>query len=248
MSPETFQRLALVQHGAASTIPFGVPGAGLQYALRNDDEPPVEVYRYRAPVFGFSGYALDGDALATCTRCHGADGAGGGAFPNLTLQSRDYLARTLAAYATGKRRSGYMQMIAAELSPQQIAGLSDHFAGLPRRSTGAVPPHASAEGENLALKGLPGVGLAACAACHGVTRAAGKAYPLLEGQARWYLANQMNVFRSGGRGSIAGDKVPDPMVVIARKLNERQILAVADYYAAQPPAKVQSFAAVKPVS
>ncbi|WP_374945233.1 c-type cytochrome, partial [Sphingomonas sp.] len=106
-------------------------------------------------------------------------------------------------------------------------------------AAGPVP----AIGQQLALVGLPSAGLGPCAACHGVTRAAAKAYPLLEGQARWYLGNQMRVFRAGGRGTIAGEKVVDPMVAIARKLNDAQIDAVAAYYAAQPPAKVQSFAA-----
>jgi cytochrome c553 len=83
--------------------------------------------------------------------------------------------------------------------------------------------------------------MAPCASCHGVTRAADKAYPLLEGQARWYLAAQMRVFRAGGRGSIVGEKHPDPMVAIAQKLTAPQIDALADYYAAQSPALKQNF-------
>ena len=245
MSPETFQKLAVVGHGQDGTsAAFGPPPAQRRYALRNDNEPPAVSYSYRTPVFGFSGYALGADPTATCARCHGADGAGGGAFPNLTIQPRDYLARTLTAYAAGRRRSGFMQMIATELSPAQIAALADHYAALPRRSTEpgtAVPPL----GQSVALQGVPAAGLAPCAACHGVDRAAAKAYPLLEGQARWYLANQMRVFRAGGRGSIVGDKIADPMVAIARKLTDRQVEAVAAYYAAQPPATVQSFAAVE---
>lgn len=246
MSPATFRRLAVVSPMPdAASVPFGGVPERQRYALRNADEPPAVSYSYRTPVFGFSGYALGGDVTATCARCHGADGAGGGAFPNLTLQSRDYIARTLTAYAAGKRRSGYMQMVASELSPTQIAALADHYAALPRKSTETVRgDQAVAEGERLALVGLPALGLAPCASCHGVTRAAGKAYPLLEGQGHWYLANQMHVFRSGGRGSIDGYRTPDAMVVIARKLTDRQIHAVAAYYAAQPPAVVQSFAAV----
>ena len=246
MSPATFQQLALVSHGGAAAAPFGGVPAQRPYALRNDDEPPAVSYSYRTPVYGFSGFALGGDAVATCTRCHGADGAGGGAFPNLTLQTRDYLARTLTAYAAGKRRSGYMQVVASELSPAQITALAEHYAGLPRRSTETAKGPTVAEGQRLALVGLPAAGLAPCASCHGVTRAAAKAYPLLEGQGRWYLANQMHVFRDGGRGSIVGDKMPDPMVAVARKLTDAQIHAVAAYYAEQPPAVVQSFAAVKP--
>lgn len=247
MSPAAFQAMALVPHGQGAKSPqFGPPTAARPYALRNDDEPPVTSFAYRTPVFGFSGYALGGDAVATCSRCHGADGAGGGAFPNLTLQTRDYLARTLTAYAAGKRRSGYMQMVASELSPTQIAAFADYYSALPRRSTEAARGVAPVEGQQIALVGLPKLGLAPCASCHGVTAPAAKAYPLIEGQARWYIANQMRVFRSGGRGSISGNKTPDPMVVIARRLTDNQIEAVAAYYAGQPPATVQSFAAVEP--
>ncbi|RZM12103.1 MAG: c-type cytochrome, partial [Sphingomonas sp.] len=176
--------------------------------------------------------------------CHGADGAGGGAFPNLTIQRRDYLARTLAAYAAGRRRSGFMQVVAAELSPSQIDALAAHYAALPRRAS--EPGSASsALGQQIALQGLPGTGVAACAACHGIDRSAARAYPVLEGQSRWYVANQMRVFRAGGRGTIGGGRAADPMVAIARRLNDRQIEAVAAYYAAQPPAPVQSFAAIE---
>lgn len=246
MSPATFRQLAVVSPQPATDVaPFGGVPTQRVYALRNDDEPPAASYSYRTPVFGFSGYALGGDPTATCARCHGADGAGGGAFPNLTIQTRDYLARTLTAYAAGKRRSGFMQMVATELSPAQIAALADHYSTLPRKASEATSGAVSQEGQDIALRGVPSAGLAPCASCHGVTPSAAKAYPLLEGQGRWYVANQLHVFKQGGRGSIVGDKTPDPMVVIARKLNDRQIHAVAAYYAQQPPAKVQSFAALK---
>jgi cytochrome c553 len=238
--------LALVSHtGNADAAPFGPGLPQNRYALRNDNEPPASAYSYRTPVFGFSGYALGADPIATCARCHGADGTGGGAFPNLTLQTRGYLARTLTAYAAGQRRSGFMQMVATELSPAQIAAAADHFAAMPRRSTEAPDGQSVTAGQQVALSGLPQVGMGPCADCHGITHAADKAYPVLEGQARWYIANQLQVFRNGGRGGIGGDRTPDPMVVIARKLTDAQIAAVAAYYAAQPPAIVQSFAAVQ---
>jgi cytochrome c553 len=244
MSPAAFQEIATVAHapGAATEAAFGSMPTPRPYALRNDKEPPRESYNYHTPVFGFSGYALSADPIATCARCHGADGAGGGAFPNLTIQDRAYLARTLTAFASGQRRSGYMQVMASELSPAQITALADHYASLPRRSTEPRGP-APALGQQIALVGNPAAGVGPCAGCHGVTRATAKAYPLLEGQARWYLANQMRVFRAGGRGALEGE---NPMPAIASKLNDRQIEAVAAYYAAQPPAAVQSFAAVKP--
>ena len=247
MNPATFEQLALVKPGppGAAATPFGGVPEQHRYSLRNDGEPPIASYSYRSPAFGFAGYALSGSPVATCARCHGEDGAGGGAFPNLTLQRADYTAKTLAAFAAGRRRSGFMQVIATELSPAQITALASHYAALPRRASEPVAGPVPAIGEEIALRGVPSAGLAPCAACHGVDRAAAKAYPLLEGQAPWYLANQMDVFRAGGRGSITGDKATDPMVAIARRLTQAQITAVAAYYAAQPPAKVQSFAAVE---
>jgi len=245
MSPATFARLALVAHPAGGTpLPTG-PTVLQRYALRNDNEPPLASYNYRTPVYGFSGFALSADPIATCARCHGADGAGGGAFPNLTLQTRGYIARTLTAFAAGRRRSGFMQMIATELSPAQINALADTYAAMPRRSTDPATGTPVTAGQQIALVGLRAAGLGPCAECHGVTRAADKAYPVLEGQSRWYLANQLQVFRNGGRGRIGGDRTPDPMVAIARKLTDAQIRDVAAYYAAQPPAQVQSFAAVE---
>ncbi|CAM3036299.1 c-type cytochrome [Sphingomonas antarctica] len=246
MSPDAFRQLAVVSPGQAeAAVPFGNTVAPRTYALRNDHEQPVAVYKYATPAFGFSGYALSANPVATCAQCHGVNGTGGGAFPNLTIQTGDYLARTLAAYAEGRRRSGFMQMVATELSPAQITALAQYYASLPRRSSKAGAP-APLLGQQIALQGVPAAGLAPCASCHGVTRSAVKAFPLLEGQQPWYLANQMRVFRSGGRGSIVGDKLKDPMVAIAKKLSDGQIEAVAAYYAAQPPATVQSFAAVEP--
>ncbi len=244
MSPETFRALAIVAPqpatAGAGARQLAAASLGPHYALRNSEEPPRTSFAYRYPAFGFSDYALVGDPIATCARCHGANGAGAGAFPNLTIQDRTYLARSLTAFANGQRRSGFMQVVATTLSPRQIEAIATYYAALPRRATeaGAAP---SMLGQQIALVGLPGAGLGACAGCHGVTRAATKAYPPLDGQSRWYVANQMRVFKAGGRGGIEGQ---NPMTAIARQMTDAQIEAVAAYYAAQPPTVKQSYAAV----
>lgn len=211
------------------------------YAMINNREPPVASYSYRWPVYPFGADPVTAiDPAVTCAQCHGADGAGRGAFPNLTIQDRGYLRRTLTAFAGGQRRSGFMRVVASRLSPGQIQALSVYYAELPRKATqtgGTTDP----SGQRLALVGDPARGLGPCAGCHGVTGAAAKAYPLLEGQSAWYIANQMRVFRVGGRGGIEGE---NPMSAIAKKLDDREVAALARYYAAQPPAARQSFAAV----
>ena len=245
MTPEQFRALALVAPQApaadAGKRAFGPVAVERPYAIINDREPPIPSYSYRWPVYPFGMNAgSPGDPVSTCARCHGADGAGGGVFPNLTLQDPTYIRRTLAAFAGGRRQSGFMRVAASGLSPDQIRALADYYAALPRK---ASAPGAASDGlgQRFALIGDPARGLGPCAGCHGVTRAAAKAYPILDGQSAWYVANQMRVFRGGGRGGIEGE---NPMVAIARKLDDREIEAIARYYAAQPPTVRQSFAAV----
>ena len=245
MSPQQFRAMALVQPqpsipGAAARA-FGPVAVERPYAIINSDEPPVSSYSYRWPVVAFgSDQALSGDPVQTCARCHGADGRGGGAFPNLTILDQTYIRRSLAAFASGTRRSGFMRVMASQLSPREMDALATYYAALPRRAT-ASPGPADPEGQKLALVGDAALGLGPCAGCHGVNRAAGKAFPQLEGQSAWYIANQMRVFRAGGRGGVEGR---NPMPAIARRLDDRRIEAVARYYAAQPPAERQSFAAI----
>ena len=247
LTPDQFRALALSQPAPAAAVAgsdrrFGPPPHQRRYAMVNDAEPPLASYNYRWPVLPFgSGEALTGDPVANCGTCHGADGRGGGAFPNLTIQDPSYLRRTLAAFADGTRASGFMRVMASQLSPRQVDALANYYGALPRKATGPAGP-ADPLGQQLALVGNRANGLGPCAGCHGVNLAAAKAYPVLEGQSAWYVANQMRVFRSGGRGGVEGR---NPMPAIAARMNDRQIEAVARYYAAQPPAERQSFAAVK---
>ena len=184
---------------------------------------------------------MTGEPTATCARCHGSDGGGGGVFPNLAIQDRTYLRDALYGFARGTRRSAYMQLIAAQFSPQQIDALATYYSSQAKRRADATPAPAPALGQQLALTGRAAARDRPCAGCHGVTKAAGNNMPRLEGQSRWYLANQMQLFAGAGRGSAAPGT--NPMTAIAKKLTPAEIDAVAAYYAAQPPAAVQSFAA-----
>lgn len=246
MQPDLFRRLAVADSDrpADPARLFGPSVLPRRAFMQNDDERPIPNFSYRAPAYGFSDFALSGDPLATCNHCHGADGAGKGAFPNLTLLSPIYFKRTLWAFAHGQRQSGIMRTVASGLSPRQIVALSAYYDALPRRASEAGA-RADPLGEALALRGDPAKGLGPCAGCHGITRAAAKSYPPLEGQSRWYIANQMRVFKAGGRGGVEGQ---NPMPAIASKLDQRAIEAVAAYYSAQPPARKQSFAALAKAS
>jgi len=66
---------------------------------------------------------------APCAACHGADGnSPTGAFPIIAGQHKDYLARALDDYKTGKRKNPIMAGFAATLSKQDRADLAAYFA------------------------------------------------------------------------------------------------------------------------
>ncbi len=244
LSADQFRAMALAQPSTdvAVTQRFGPTPPLRPYRMRGAEGPIGATYAYATPNFGFESFALTDEPIRTCARCHGSDGGGGGVFPNLAIQDRTYLADSLRAFANGSRRSGYIQVVASQLSSAQIDALAGYYAGQPRRRT---EPLGSASqplvGRQLALVGDRSRGLGPCAGCHGITRAVGKAVPRLEGQSRWYLANQLHLFATGGRGGAATDV--RAMEVIAHKLTTAEIEALAGWYAAQPPVAVQRFAA-----
>jgi cytochrome c553 len=173
--------------------------------------------------------------LAECARCHGRDGAGRGvgAFPRLWGQSESYLYATLEAYAEGLRYSGIMQPAAAQLSEAEMHRLAAHYArvsdALPSASARAASDPGEL-GELIARRGVPAEGIPACITCHepsGIARY--PYYPILRGQTPSYLAQQLRLFQQGARGGTAFAPI---MATIARRLSDRQIEAVAEFFGA----------------
>jgi cytochrome c553 len=75
-----------------------------------------------------------------CVACHGAEGRGGDpGIPNLVGQDGLYLARELALFRSGERRSPRMEPIAQSLSDGEIGALAAYFSSLP--PTPVAPSH-----------------------------------------------------------------------------------------------------------
>ena len=84
-----------------------------------------------------SGHAHAGDAragrqkLTTCQGCHGLDGLSKNPeAPNLAGQLESYLVRSLAAYKTGERRNESMNIVAKDLSDEDIADVAAYYASI----------------------------------------------------------------------------------------------------------------------
>lgn len=200
----------------------------------------------------------DGAAIAktgaggapACQTCHGAAGEGiaPSGFPRLAGQGAPYLQRQLDAFADGTRASPVMMPIAKALSAADRAAVAAYYAKLPAPvapaaaasesasgSASAPAPTAAAAsasvGTTLATRGRWADKLPACEQCHGPGgHGVGPDFPALAGQSATYLSNQLMAWKNGARP-------PGPMglmAVVAKKLSDAEVRAVAEHYAALP--------------
>jgi cytochrome c553 len=239
LDANTYREMTALPVKADGAPPTGAADAALRPADSQRNTPPVDEFLYAAPTTGFGDVTIHSNPVATCARCHGADGSGqatGGEAPNLTIHDAAYLRASLEAYSDGKRKSGFMQPIAAQLSTQQIVALANYYAGLPAQSTPgrAADPALAKRGEQIATQGIREKAIPACANCHESTGSAITGAPHIAGQAATYLRRQLGAMRLGGRGSM---RHWNPMAAEAHDLGDNDIAALAAYYSGQKPAK-----------
>jgi cytochrome c553 len=175
--------------------------------------------------------------LTQCARCHDGGGLGthGALVPVLSGQHENYLRRALQEYAQGTRPSGIMEPVADELSPQDINALAAHFsAATPVKGTSPTDIESIARGENLATGGDNARGVPPCLACH--SNNGSSMFPRLAGQNAAYIAGQLRLWRDGGRDRTPWGKI---MSVVAKRLDEQQIDAVAAYFASLQHAPIE---------
>lgn len=173
----------------------------------------------------YAGDAAAGKAKsASCAGCHGVDGnSATGDFPKLAGQHPNYIKSSLAAYKDGSRNNALMMGMAAPLSETDMADLAAYFASQ-AVSPGAADPAVVGRGEQLYRFGDAAKGISACAACHGPTGAgmASAGFPAVHGQWSAYTAQQLQLFRDGGR-------VNTMMNGVAVNMSDADMAAVASY-------------------
>ena len=160
-----------------------------------------------------------------CFICHGAEGESSSpVFPRLAGQHAAYLARQLADYQSGRRKSSAMQPMVEDLSPADFAALGRYF------ETRAVHFHAVDDselaqvGRFIYARGNPYSGVPACATCHGAGGQGTATLPRLAGQHAQYTERQLKAFNQRER---TNDNAV--MHTVAVKLTELELKAVASY-------------------
>jgi cytochrome c553 len=183
-------------------------------------DPPLEMLQ----ASGASGVA------ETCHRCHGFDGLGrDGAFPRLAGQHSAYLEASLRAFASGERRSGIMQPVAAALESTAIDAVATFYGSLPKAQAIATD-HSTliAKGQRIAEQGIPERFVPACISCHGSNSLpVNPRFPILRGQLPDFLVLQLELFKQRKRG---GSDHAHLMQPIASRLEADEMRAVAAYF------------------
>ena len=156
-----------------------------------------------------------GRAVANmCRTCHGLDGyAQIPIAPHIGGEPASYIAGQLRAFRSGEREHEMMTIVAAGLSDAQIANVAAWYTA---HTATAVPP------QGFDPQSAPD----SCAACHGADGiAVVEDAPNLAGEDTIYLETQLKAFRSGERRH-------EVMSAIAADLDDAEIRAVSEWYAA----------------
>lgn len=166
-----------------------------------------------------------------CVGCHGANGEGNADFPRLAGTGSAYLAAQLNAFASGERKNSIMQQFAQKLTPEERTAVAAYYGQLTAPSAvrrNPVAPAPADLGGWLATRGRWSDQLPACAQCHGMDGGGvGDQFPPLAGLSENYIREQLKAWKVQSRP-------PGPlglMPVVAGKLSDTDVTAVAQYYA-----------------
>ena len=162
-----------------------------------------------------------------CFICHGADGESSSPlFPRLAGQHAGYIARQLADYRSGRRKSDTMRPMVDDLTPEDFAALGRYFESRPPHAHEVADAALAQVGWFIFVRGNPYSGVPPCAGCHGPKGHGTEQLPRLAGQHALYTENQLKKFNTRER---TNDNAI--MHSVASKLTELEAKAVSAYIA-----------------
>lgn len=163
--------------------------------------------------------------MGKCFICHGAEGESSSpVFPRLAGQHAAYVARQLADYKSGRRKSSAMQPMVDDLTAADFAALGQFFETRAVHVHPVDDPELAQMGRFIFVRGNPYSGVPACASCHGAGGQGTATLPRLAGQHAQYTERQLKAFNQRER---TNDNAV--MHSVAVKLTELELKAVASY-------------------
>ena len=175
--------------------------------------------------------------MRACTPCHGAlgEGTNNDYFPRLAGKPAGYLTNQLIAFRDGRRRYAPMNYLLEYQTDAYLQNMAAYFSALrpppPQEPATDASAAVLARGQTLVTNGDQARGVPACSRCHG-PRLTGMepGIPGLVGLHASYISAQLGEFRYGTRTAAS----PDCMQLVAARLTEDDVAAVAAYLASRP--------------
>lgn len=164
-------------------------------------------------------------AGGSCFLCHGANGESTSeVFPRLAGQNAEYVAKQLAAFKSGQRKSTAMADMVAKLTPDEMLALGHHYQKMELPREEAKEPMLAGMGRYIYHNGNKFSGVPACASCHGQAGEGAANLPRLATQFSGYLFTQLKSFNKR-------DRTNDNAVMhaVVEKMTELEMAAVAEY-------------------
>lgn len=164
-------------------------------------------------------------AGGSCFLCHGANGESTSeVFPRLAGQNAEYVAKQLAAFKSGQRKSTAMADMVAKLTPDEMLALGHYYQKMELPREEAKEPMLAGMGRYIYHNGNKFSGVPACASCHGQAGEGAANLPRLATQFSGYLFTQLKSFNKR-------DRTNDNAVMhaVVEKMTELEMAAVAEY-------------------
>lgn len=175
--------------------------------------------------------------VQACAACHGTHGQGtdNDYFPRLAGKPAGYLFNQLLNFREGRRKYPPMNYLVTYLSDDYLHDIAVFFSQqrppYPTPSRPTVSDTVLARGQAIVLHGDTARQVPACVACHGSALTGMEpAIPGLVGLHQDYISAQLGAWRSGSRRAIE----PDCMHMIATRLSDDDVNAVAAWLSTQP--------------
>jgi len=164
-------------------------------------------------------------AGGSCFLCHGANGESTSeVFPRLAGQNAEYVAKQLAAFKSGQRKSTAMADMVAKLTPDEMLALGHYYQKMELPREEAKEPMLAGMGRYIYHNGNKFSGVPACVSCHGQAGEGAANLPRLATQFSGYLFTQLKSFNKR-------DRTNDNAVMhaVVEKMTELEMAAVAEY-------------------
>lgn len=166
------------------------------------------------------------ERLQLCAGCHNPDGNSTiPENPNLSGLDVDYIVRQLQDFKSGSRKSPVMSSIIPMVDEKEFPALAEFFSKQKPKPGGMVDPKLAAQGKEIYDEGIVGSAVPACSGCHNDDGSGTDKYPRIAGQHSAYVIQQLLRFKSGERAN----DVKAVMRAVAKRMNEKEISAVAEY-------------------